>query len=159
MNESIGPSFSDAETLFIRIFELELSQAKVAELCDQSDLGSSKADEAHARLLVQAEDRLSYERTSHDFLLKEQQRTAAALQRASCEARVLVSSIRRLEADVHERMQLGPPAAREAAVSGGAKAPTPTATPAPKQPSVRPAATGSSRTSSAGGRGGRPARR
>ena len=79
----------------------------------------SKADEAHARLLVQAEDRLSYERTSHDFLLKEQQRTAAALQRASCEARVLVSSIRRLEADVHERMQLGPPAAREAAVSNG----------------------------------------
>ena len=139
--------------------ELELSQAKVAELCDQSDLGSSKADEAHARLLVQAEDRLSYERTSHDFLLKEQQRTAAALQRASCEARVLVSSIRRLEADVHERMQLGPSAAREAAVSGGARAPTPTATPAPKQPSVRPAATGSSRTSSAGGRGGRPARR
>ena len=68
--------------------ELDLSQAKVAELCDQSDLGSSKADEAHARLLVQAEDRLSYERTSHDFLLKEQQRTAAALQRVVRGARI-----------------------------------------------------------------------
>ena len=93
--------------------ELELSQAKVAELCDQSDLGSSKADEAHARLLVQAEDRLSYERTSHDFLLKEQQRTAAALQRASCEARVgdPASAVRCTVASVSagERLSSAPP--------------------------------------------------
>ncbi|KAL1527460.1 hypothetical protein AB1Y20_016125 [Prymnesium parvum] len=122
----------------------------------------SKEQEEAARALTELEDRLMYERGTSSFHAGEQARSAAALQRAGCEMRVLIQTISSIEDEIILAGSSGyAPRTIESRSPGrglaarGSKGPAPVATPNTRPRSATPSRSQSSlqRKSGSIGRG------
>ena len=90
---------------------------------------SSRYEEEKQRALTELQDKLLYEKGSSDFHADEQGRSAAALQRAGCEIRILTKTIAHLDDEI-ATLALLPPTA-----TPGVPAPPAAAAPAAARPS------------------------